>query len=318
MSRPVVGRWHIGLPDEFVQDDGVVAFTASELNEAVPQAAEVVGFHEAMSGPPARRAPRVEIRVPTYRGKRLIPVLAWLASRLAREDAEVSWYLDRRKGPDSIRRLLEGWGWVLDKDWKGRTVRLHGSPPSTASLPEPRCFDAKLGSKQAVLLADYGVFSPDHVDEGTALLLDVALHHPPVDTVADIGVGYGPLAIGLVLNSTAQSAVGTDVDCIALWLADRNARAHEVPLALTCSPEPSSMRPTPLTVCNIPTHINAEQTARFMSGLAKRAQHGTLLVVVHASLENRYARHLASAGLRVDRHPGPAHVVLKATTSPGH
>jgi hypothetical protein len=114
-----------------------------------------------------------------------------------------------------------------------------------------------------------------------------------------------------VLNSVAQAAVGTDVDCLALWLAEQNANAHGVPLALHCDPDPSSVPLTPLTLCNIPTHINAEQTARFMAGLVRRAEHGTLLVVVHASLEHRYTRHLTAARLPVSRHPGPAHVVLE-------
>lgn len=308
--------WHIGLPDQFGRDDGVVAFTASELHEAASRASAAMGFRDAVRGPVlVPRAPRIEIQVPPYRPKSLIPVLSWLATRLGQDDAEVSWYLDKRQGPDSVRKLLEGMGWAVGKDRKGRTVRLHGAPPAAATLPEPASFIARLGARQVRLAADYGVFSPGHVDDGTSLLLDVALRHPPVDTVADIGVGYGPLAIGLVLNSVAQVAVGTDVDCIALWLAEQNADAHGVPLALDCTPDPSSVQPTPLTICNIPTHINAEQTARFMTGLAQRAEHGTLLVVVHASLEDRYTRHLVSAQLRVSRHPGPAHVVLEATGS---
>lgn len=314
MDTLAVSCWHIGLPRRYGKDDGVVAFTASELEEAASLAFTAVGFHDVMRGP-MPRTPRVEIHVPPYRPKTLIPVLSWLATRLAQDGAEVTWYLDKRQGPDSVRKLLEGLGWALGKDRKERTVRLRGAPPPAATLPEPAGFIACLGAHQARLAADYGVFSPDHVDEGTLLLLDVALGHPPVDMVADIGVGYGSLAIGLVLNAVAQAAVGTDVDCIALWLAERNASAHGIPLTLTCAPDPSGVQPTPLTICNIPTHINAEQTARFMTGLARRAEHGTLLTVVHTSLEDRYTRHLASGRLRVSRHPGPAHVVLEATRS---
>ena len=306
--------WHIGLPAQLGQDDGVVALTASELDEATSRASAAIGLHDAMRDL-APRAPRVEIHVPPYRPRSLIPVLAWLATRLGQDDAEVAWYLDNRQGPDSVRTLLERLGWSLAKDRKGRAVRLHGVRPPTAVLPEPASFIARLGGHQARLAADYGVFSPDHVDAGTALLLEVALLHPPVDTVADIGIGYGALAIGLVVNSVAQEVVATDVDCIALWLAEQNANAHGVPLALNCHPDPSSVQLTPLTLCNIPTHINAEQTARFMTGLVRRAKHGTLLVVVHASLEDRYTRYLTSARLRVHRHPGPAHVVLEVTGS---
>lgn len=306
-----IARWCIGPVDQHGRGDGVVALTAAELDNARSRAA-AVGLHEAMAGSlPA--AGQVDIRVPAYRGNSLIPVLAWLAAtRLSERGAQVSWHLEKRQGPDSVRRLLEGLGWALDKERVGRTVRLRGVPPATASLPAPRSFEAQLGSRRVELLADYGVFSPSRIDEGTALLLGVALQHSPVDVVADVGVGYGPLAIGLILNGVARSAVATDVDCIALWLAQRNAHAHGVQMALQCTPDPIAVQPTQLTVCNIPTHINAEETARFMAGLARRAEHGTLLAVVHASLEGRYTRHLASANLRVSsRHPGPSHVVLE-------
>ncbi len=312
MDNRAVRCWHIGLPDQIGQGDGVVAFTASEFDGAVSIASTVMGFHDAMRSP-ASRAPRVEIHVPPYRPKSLIPVLSWLATRLGQDDADVAWYLDKRQGPNSVRKLLEGLGWILGKDRKGRTVRLRGAPPDAATLPEPAGFIACLGAHQARLAADYGVFSPGHVDEGSSLLLDVALDRPPVGMVADIGVGYGSLAIGLVLNSSAHAAVGTDVDCIALWLAEQNASAHNVALTLKCAPDPASVPPTPLTICNIPTHINARQTVRFMAGLRRRAEHGTLLAVVHASLEDRYTRHLNSGGLQVRRHAGPDHVVLEAT-----
>lgn len=224
----------------------------------------------------------------------------------------MSWYLGRKQGADSVRKLLAGLGWVLRKERYGRDVRLTGSPPAEAPLPGPAGFTARLGARSAWLAADYGVFSPGRIDDGTALLLDVALSHGPVEAVADIGVGYGPLAIGIVLNSAAGAGIGTDVDCVALWLAGRNAGDLGVPLSLVPTQDPASVPPTPLTVCNIPTHINASQSARLMTGLARRAEQGTLLVVVHSSLEGRYERHLATRRLRLTRHAGPAHVVIEA------
>lgn len=89
------------------------------------------------------------------------------------------------------------------------------------------------------------MFSPERLDDGTELLLSVALHHRPVARVADIGVGYGALAIGLVLNGVAGSAIGTDVDAIALWLAGQNARHHGVSLALRLTPDLATSNPRP-------------------------------------------------------------------------
>lgn len=307
-------RWHLGFSSRVAAGDGVVAFTAAEALRARAVGAETVLFHEAMTFP-FERAAEVEVNVPPYRGKSLIPALAWLACRMAAPGARVSWWLDKRQGPGSVHRLLEDLGWRLDKDRKAGRVRLCGCPPSTVTEPDPERFVADLGSKRVELQADFGVFSPGRIDEGTALLLQVALRHPHIDVVTDIGVGYGPLAIGLVVNGVAGSAVGTDVDGIALWLAERNAHATGVPLDLACTPAPSEVPPTGLTVCNVPTHLGARESGPFLAELAARAEHGTLVIVVHASLEKRYARHLAANSRRVMRHRGASHVVLETEAS---
>jgi 16S rRNA G1207 methylase RsmC len=243
-------------------------------------------------------------------------VLSWLVTeRLATADAEVSWYLEKQQGPNSCAALLTELGWrAVDRHREGKLVRIVGSPPERADLPEPRRFSAVLGSAELSFAADYGVFSPGHVDEGTMLLAEVALRHPPVDALADIGVGYGPLAVGLLRNGVAERAVGTDVDCLALWLAERNAGHNGVAIRTVCSPDPRDVELTPLTVCNVPTHIDAARSAELMTALAQRAGGGRdLMVVVHASLERRYTRHLVDAGLAPTRQPGAAHVVLTAT-----
>lgn len=311
-----ISRWCIGLPEHVGPGDGVVAFTEAEFQAAAASAAKTMRFDEAMEAQ-AAPAQNVAIFFPAYRPRSLIPVLAWLAVQLSSDDAEISWHLDKRQGPDSVRRLLEGLGWVLGKERDSRRVRLHGQAPGSADRPEPDGFTACLGSHEVRLAADYGIFSPGHLDVGTAELLDVALRHEPVNLVADIGIGYGPLAIGLVVNSVAQAAVGSDVDCVALWLARHNARSVGVPVEVRMAADPGSLPRTALTVCNIPTHINAQQTAQLMAALARRAEIGTLLAVVHASLGDRYARYLADGRLRVSRHDGQAHVVLEATRRGG-
>jgi 16S rRNA G1207 methylase RsmC len=306
------GSWHVGgLRPEAGPAGGLVALSQDEQDAGAGQAGQVVSFRDAMRAPVAR-AREVHITVPAYRGKSFTMLLAWLAAeRLAAPGADVTWYLTAGQGPDSVRRMLESAGWSLAKERGGRVIRLRGSPPAQpARPPGPRGFTVTLGSRPGVrLAADYGVFSPGRVDDGTELLLSVALRHEPVARVADIGVGYGALAIGLVLNGVAGAATGSDTDSVALWLAEENARSCGVAADLAMTRDPAAVQPAPLTVCNIPTHISAEESRRFMAALARRARHGTLLVVVHASLEQRYARHLG-AGPRLLRFPGPAHVVL--------
>ncbi len=305
--------WHVGLPaSELQHDHGVVAFTAAEIESAGKIAASTISVHDAVKLP-LPLSDRVEIHLPGFRGKSLLPVLSWLATtRLAKPGAEVIWQVSKQQGPDSVRRLLGELGWTLKRDRQGRVIFLRGVCPPSATLPPPQSFAAVLGKKRIELLADYGIFSPKRIDDGTSLLLDIALQQPPIETVADIGIGYGAVAIGIVLNRVATGTVGTDVDGLALWLAEQNARAHSVPIRLACTPDPAAVEFTSLTVCNVPTHIDRQQSVRFMAGLAERARHGRLLAVVHTSLEARYAQHLTAAGLHVHRHPGTAHVVLDA------
>jgi 16S rRNA G1207 methylase RsmC len=248
----------------------------------------------------------VEIAPPPFRGKRLLPALSWLVTN--RGASSAVWRVERRFGPDYVRRELDPFGWSLAPERSGRWLLLRGDVPAPHPLPPPRAFEAGGG---LVFEADYGVFSPGGIDAGSALLLEVASRFAPVEAVADVGVGYGALAVSLVAGGGARRAVGTDVDSIALWLAERNAAAAGVPLEVSLDPDPLAVERTPLTVSNVPTHLDAARTAALMSGLAERATDGRLLAVVHASLADRYARHLA--GLRLTRHAGAEHVVLDAS-----
>ncbi len=273
---------------------------------------EVRSFDQA-ARVPLPRAKHVHIHLPAYRGKRIVPLLAWLAvERLGLPGATVTWALTKNQGPGSVRRMLEDHGWELTRRKLNGMIELSGIAPAAAARPDPLTCTVELGPAGDVeLAADYGVFSPNRLDDGTRLLLDVALEHPPVETVADIGIGYGALAVGLVMNARAQAAVATDVDAIALWLAGRNAHDHDVDLTTVLSADPLAVPHTPLTGCNIPTHISASATAAFMAALAERARHGSLLVVVHAALEARYAQHLAALPGQF-RRAGARHVVRGA------
>ena len=189
-------------------------------------AASRIGLHTAMAAE-LPRAGSVRVRVPGYRGKSLIPVLSWLVTyRLARPGAEVSWYLERQQGPRSFGALLAGLGWQdVERTRDGALARISARPPplpeaalpedalpqdalpqdalAEAELPEARQFSAVIGGHELTFLADYGVFSPDRIDDGSRLLAEVMLRRPPAGVIADIGVGYGPLAIAAVRGGVA-------------------------------------------------------------------------------------------------------------------
>jgi 16S rRNA G1207 methylase RsmC len=278
---------------------------------ALEAGASGLPFHELArpDAAPVAVTEQVGIVVPGFRGKRFPPVLSWLVTnRLATAGASAVWCTERRLGPDPLRTALAPFGWRLDAERDGPRLLMRGAVPPPHDLPPPRSFEA--GPLR--FEADYGVFSPDRIDPGSALLLDVA---PAAEAVADIGAGYGALAVSLLASGRAARALGTDVDSVALWLAERNARAAGVELHTALDPDPLSVERTPLTVCNVPTHLDARRSAALMGGLAKRARDGRLLAVVHASLAERYARHLTLPGLALSRHAGGEHVVLEAVAS---
>ena len=317
-SGPTVDHWYVNAAPESGKAAGVVALHATDLAQAASGSARRVGFDQAMRTD-LPKAPQVTIRVPGYRGKAFIPLLSWLVgARLGAPDARVTWLLTKQQGPKSLAAQLTALGWRdVTSRRDGALVAVTGCPSAAEGPPpEPRGFVEKLGGRSFRFAADYGVFSPDRVDDGTRLLAEVALHGEQVDAVADIGIGYGALAVSLVGNGRARRAVGTDVDCIALWLAMRNAADNGVRLDVVCTADPAAVSDTPLTVCNVPTHINAEQTAVLIASLAHRARGGAALkVVVHRTLEDRYANHLRRHGLRLSAHYGEAHVVLEAVGS---
>jgi 16S rRNA G1207 methylase RsmC len=267
-----------------------------------------LAFHDLAAGRASLDAgAEVEIAPPSYRGKRLLPVLSWLLTNQPARRAV--WRFERRLGADYARRSLEPLGWDLSVERAGRWLLLRGAVPPAHELPPPRSFETPGG---LVFEADYGVFSPGGIDAGSAALLAVAREVvAPVDTVADVGVGYGALAISLLASRRARRAVGSEVDSIAAWLAERNARAAGVSLGLALEADPLAVERTELTVSNVPTHLAAGPSAALMSALAERARSGRLLAVVHAGLADRYAAHLERAGLGVTRHPRGEHVVLE-------
>jgi 16S rRNA G1207 methylase RsmC len=273
---------------------------------------EAVPFHELAAGAEVERAPEVDVLVPGYRGKRFLPVLSWLVTcRLAAPGAVARWRVERRHGPGPAQQALSPLGWEVRPERAGRWLFLHGEVPAAHELPAPRSFVAR----GLAFEADYGVFSPDRIDDGSALLIDVAVRLGAVESVADIGTGYGAISLALLAAAHAGRAVGTEVDSIAAWLAERNARAAGVELRVALDPDPLSVERTPLTVCNVPTHLDAARSAALMAALAERARDGRLLAVVHAGLEERYARHLERPGLRMARHAGGEHVVLEVVPS---
>lgn len=76
-------------------------------------------------------------------------------------------------------------------------------------------------------ISDHGVFSKDHVDQASDLLLRTVRIKPKIDRVLDLGCGYG--ALGIVLGKVyALDVTLSDVNERALWLARKNCAINHL------------------------------------------------------------------------------------------
>jgi 16S rRNA (guanine1207-N2)-methyltransferase len=81
-----------------------------------------------------------------------------------------------------------------------------------------RHIHAQLADHSYELTTANGVFSPDHIDTGTQVLLSRVPQPPPSGNILDIGCGWGPIALTMALESPRAT----------VWAVDSNERALEL------------------------------------------------------------------------------------------
>ena len=94
-----------------------------------------------------------------------------------------------------------------------------------ASAAQRRALRVFLAGQEVIVATAPGVFCPDRVDIGTAVLLAEAPAPPPTGNLLDLGSGWGPIALSLGLRSPGASIWAVDVNQRALSLARDNAKA---------------------------------------------------------------------------------------------
>jgi 16S rRNA (guanine1207-N2)-methyltransferase len=94
-----------------------------------------------------------------------------------------------------------------------------------ASAAQRRQLRVLLAGREVIVEAAPGVFCPDRVDIGTAVLLNEAPAPPPTGNLLDLGSGWGPIALSMGLLSPGASIWAVDVNQRALGLARDNAKA---------------------------------------------------------------------------------------------
>jgi 16S rRNA G1207 methylase RsmC len=94
-----------------------------------------------------------------------------------------------------------------------------------AASAERRTIDVDLAGRRLSVVTAGGVFSPDHVDTGTQVLLREAPPPPAQGTFLDLGCGWGPIALSLGLLAPDATVYAVDVNERALELTRENAAA---------------------------------------------------------------------------------------------
>ena len=108
-----------------------------------------------------------------------------------------------------------------------------------ASPSELREREVELAGRRVTVQTAGGIFSPDGIDKGTAVLLKHVPDPPTSGTFLDLGCGWGPMALTMALRSPAATVHAVDVNQRALDLVRRNAAA------LGCSVTPATPQEVP-------------------------------------------------------------------------
>lgn len=104
----------------------------------------------------------------------------------------------------------------------------HYFSASPSSAEQLRRIRVTLAGRERELWTASGVFSPDRLDAGTAVLLAHTPPPPPGGHLLDLGCGWGPIALSLAVESPRATVWAVDVNERALDLVRRNA--HELGL----------------------------------------------------------------------------------------
>ncbi|MEE1621975.1 class I SAM-dependent methyltransferase [Zafaria sp. Z1313] len=106
------------------------------------------------------------------------------------------------------------------------------------SAPERRrAITVHLGGSDRTVQTSGGIFSPDGIDKGTAVLLDGVPAPSAVGELLDIGCGWGPIALSLALASPGARVHAVDVNERSIALTRDNAAALGLSNVVAGTPE---------------------------------------------------------------------------------
>lgn len=88
---------------------------------------------------------------------------------------------------------------------------------------KPKKIFTSIDGQRVELFTAGGTFSPDHMDTGTAILLEHADQAPSTGNLLDLGCGWGPIALTLAKKNPEATVWAIDVNERSLELTRMNA-----------------------------------------------------------------------------------------------
>jgi 16S rRNA G1207 methylase RsmC len=171
-----------------------------------------------------------------------------------------------------------------------------------ASPDERRLLRVRLAGRDLEVETAGGIFSPDHVDLGTRVLLDHAPEPPAEGDLLDLGCGWGPIALTLALESPGARVWAVDVNERALDLTRRNAERLGVTNVRAVTPDqvPEDVELAAIW-SNPPIRVGKEALhAMLTRWLGRRAPGGEAHLVVSKNLGADSLQRWIAAELGVD------------------
>ena len=90
---------------------------------------------------------------------------------------------------------------------------------------KPKEISVEIDGRKVNVTTSGGIFSPDRIDQGTAVLLEHLDELAPSGEILDIGCGWGPISLAIAARSPKANVWAIDVNSRSLELTAKNASA---------------------------------------------------------------------------------------------
>lgn len=139
---------------------------------------------------------------------------------------------------------------------------------------KPKEITVSINGREVIVKTAGGVFSPDHIDQGTNVLLAHLEEAPAGGDILDIGCGWGPIALSLASQSPKATVWAVDVNERSLELTAENAKRLGLDNIKCVKPEdvPTDMKFSGIW-SNPPIRVGKEVLHEILQTWLPRLQH---------------------------------------------